>query len=369
MLMSLSEIIKQKIKEDGPISFCEFMEMALYYPCLGYYTSDRDKIGWQGDYYTSPYITTVFGEMVAKQLEEMWQILGKGKFTIVEYGAGTGCLASGILAQLKNNREFYEQLNYCIIEKSDAMCQKEKGLLKEKVSWHQSIKEISPVTGCILSNELIDNFSVHQVMMEDELMEVLVDFDNDFFELLKPASNELKVYLEELKVILKRSFRTEINLHAIEWIKEIEEALHKGFVLTVDYGFPSYELYSDKRSTGTLLCYHHHTINDCPYRNIGDQDITAHVNFSALYQWGLKNGLEYTGFTNQAYFLLALGLTDHIRRIEQTAKQSVATDEKALLINSLLMDMGTKLKILIQHKNISTPQLSGLRFPLNLFYQ
>jgi SAM-dependent MidA family methyltransferase len=368
--MSLSEIIKQRIKEDGPISFYEFMEMALYYPRLGYYTSDRDKIGWQGDYYTSPYITTVFGEMLAKQLEEMWDILGRGKFTIVEYGAGTGCLACSILAQLKNNSEFYEQMNYCIIEKSEVMCQKEKALLKEKVSWHQSIKEISPVIGCVLSNELIDNFSVHQVIMEDELMEVFVDFNNDFFELLKPASGELKDYMEELKIGLKENFRTEINLEAIKWIKEIGAALQKGFVLTVDYGFPSDELYSTKRCMGTLLCYHYHRITDCLYRNIGEQDITAHVNFSALYYWGLKNGLEYTGFTNQAYFLLALGLADHIRKMEQAAKQrEMDKNEKALLINSLLIDMGTKMKVLIQHKNISTPQLSGLRFPLNLFYQ
>ena len=366
--MSLSEIIQCKIKDQGPISFCEFMEMALYYPQLGYYTSDRDKIGWQGDYYTSPYITPVFGEMIASQLEEMWRLLGKGNFTIVEYGAGTGCLCSGIMTQLKKNPEFYEQLNYCIIEKSDAMCQKEKNVLNEKVSWHKSIREISPVSGCILSNELIDNFSVHQVIMKDELMEVFVDFDHDFFELLKPASNKLKLYLEELKVCLQQSFRTEINLQAIEWIKEIGEALNKGFVLTIDYGFPSSELYSKKRSMGTLLCYHHHTIKDCPYRNIGDQDLTAHVNFSALYHWGLMNGLEYTGFTNQAYFLLALGLADHIRKMEQDTDQpKMPAHKKTFLINSLLIDIGAKIKVLVQHKNVATPKLNGLRFPLSLF--
>jgi SAM-dependent MidA family methyltransferase len=361
--MVLSEIIKQKIYENGPISFCEFMEMALYYPQLGYYTSARGKIGWQGDYYTAPYITTLFGQMVAKQLEEMWKMLGRGKFTIVEYGAGTGCLCSGILSQLKKNTEFYEQLNYCIIEKSDAMCQEEQTILKEKVSWHKSIQEISPVTGCILSNELIDNFAIHQVIMKDELMEVYVDFNNDFFEVLKPASGEVKNYLQELKICLNQNFRTEINLQAIDWIKEIGEALKKGFVLTIDYGFPSKELYSGNRSNGTVLCYYRHTINDCPYRNIGDQDITAHVNFSALYHWGLKNKLEYAGFTNQSYFLLTLGLTDHIRTMEQTAKDdSLTTNQKALLINTLLMDMGTMLKVLIQHKNLPKPILTGLRF-------
>ena len=95
--MTLPEIITLKIRKDGPISFCEFMEMCLYYPELGYYTSCKEKIGWNGDYYTSPYLTTIFGQMVGKQIEEMWETLGKNKFTIVEYGAGTGDLCRGIL--------------------------------------------------------------------------------------------------------------------------------------------------------------------------------------------------------------------------------------------------------------------------------
>jgi SAM-dependent MidA family methyltransferase len=110
-------------------------------------------------------------------------------------------------------------------------------------------------------------------------------------------------------------------------------------------------------------------VHDDPYNNIGEQDITSHVNFSAMHHWGLKNGLEYTGFTNQAYFLLSLGLTEQFRRIEKELKNGEANSigSKAALINSLLLDMGTKLKVLIQHKGLSQPQLSGLKFPINLF--
>lgn len=362
--MLLPEIIKQKIHEEGPICFYDFMEMCLYYPELGYYNSIKNKIGWDGDYYTSPYLTSIFGEMIGKQLEEMWGLLGKGKFTLVEYGAGTGVLCQSILCYLKHNKALCDQLNYCIVEKSAAMREKEKMILCEKVSWHESIQDIAPVKGCILSNEVVDNFSVHQVVMKDELMEVFVGFNDGFIEMLQPASPPLKDYLNELKIILPKGFRTEINLQAIDWMKEIGAALQKGFVVTIDYGFPSSELYSSHRSQGTLLCYHKHKINACPYSNIGEQDITAHINFSALRHWGLKNGLEYSGFANQTHFLQSLGLVNHLREAETSIAGAYENyKKKFFLINSLLMDMGTKLKVLIQYKGIEQPSLMGLKFP------
>ncbi|HEV7620799.1 MAG TPA: SAM-dependent methyltransferase [Flavisolibacter sp.] len=365
--MELSEIIAQKISMDGPISFCDYMEMCLYYPKLGYYSSAENKTGLKGDYYTTPYLTSLFGKMIGRQLEEMWQIMKKKKFTIVEYGAGTGILCYDILDYLKGNEELYEQVNYCIIEKSPEMRKTEQARLHEKVSWHDDIEDIPLVNGCILSNELVDNFSVHQVVMEDELFEVFVDYNNGFVELLYPASQEIKEYLSEQKIKLKKGFRTEINLQAIEWIKGIAKNLETGFVLTIDYGFPSFDLYSNNRSLGTLLCYHKHEINHCPYINIGAQDITAHVNFSALHYWGLKNGLNYTGFTNQGQFLIALGLLDNLRKMEETMPDDFITDKKNIfLINALIRDMGRKLKVLIQHKGLHRPVLSGLMFPLQL---
>ena len=119
--MELSEILKSKIINEGPISFHDFMEMALYYPSLGYYNSDRNKIGKQGDYYTSPVLTSLFGELIGKQIEEMWALLDKKPFTIVEYGAGTGALCNDILRYLQNNPPLYDELKYCIIEKSEAL--------------------------------------------------------------------------------------------------------------------------------------------------------------------------------------------------------------------------------------------------------
>lgn len=361
--MSLTDIIIQKIKEEGPISFHDFMEMALYYPELGYYSSSQEKIGKKGDFYTSSSLTHVFGAMIAKQVEEMWTLLGEGPFTIVEYGAGTGLLCHDILDYLKNNQKLFDQLSYCIIEKSAELRKSQQRHLPEKVSWFNSVGEIGEINGCILSNELLDNFAVHQVVMEDTLKEVFVDYDKDFVEILKPASTSLIDYFKELGVELPKGYRTEINLEAIKWIEEIALPLKQGFVLTIDYGYPSYEFYRPSRNRGTLLCYNKHQINENPYQDIGQQDITAHVNFSALCHWGFKNGLVCCGLTSQGQFLLSLGFRDHLIRTAEPGKNMFEAARKASVIShTLLMDMGTKFKVLIQKKGISnkwTP-LKGL---------
>lgn len=361
--MLLSEIIIHKIKNEGPVSFRDFMDMCLYYPELGYYTSPGNKIGTDGDYYTSSSLTPMFGAMIGKQLEQMWEILNKEPFTVVEYGAGTGHLCHDILDYLKNNEALYKNLNYCIIEKSPIMRQKEKMHLHEKVSWFNSISEIPEIIGCILSNELIDNFPVHQVVMEDELMEVFVDYIDHFTELLKPASEPLVNYFAELNVILPKGFRTEINLNATAWIKEIAESLKKGFIITIDYGYSTAGMYSDSRRRGTLMCYNQHKTNETPYKNIGDQDITSHVNFSALCHWGYKNGLECCGLTNQASFLLALGFKDNQSKENGKAKDLInQIQTESFLTHTLLVDMGTKFKVLIQKKGVGKQELLGLRF-------
>ncbi len=359
--MELSDIIVQKIKDTGPVSFRDFMDICLYYPELGYYTSANNKIGATGDYYTSACLTPAFGATIGRQLEEMWRILGSKSFTIVEYGAGTGFLCHDILDYLKNNEELYDKLHYCIIEKSAAMREKEKAHLHEKVSWYDSIKDIPINIDCILSNELVDNFPVHQVVMKDELMEVFVDYDNGFTELLVPAKKALSNYLNELSVQLPRGFRTEINLAATEWIKEIAACIKKGFVITIDYGYTSTDMYRPYRSEGTLVCYNKHKAGDEFYKNAGSQDITAHVNFSALMHWGEKNGLACCGCTSQANFLLACGFIDFFMK-EMESVQCTPENYKraAFLKHTLLVNMGSKFKVLIQCKGLNAPPLLGL---------
>jgi SAM-dependent MidA family methyltransferase len=361
--MQLSDIIIKKIKEKGPLSFHDFMEMALYYPDYGYYTSERSKIGPAGDYYTSVSLTPLFGEMIARQIVEMWQHMGEPEFTIVEYGAGNGFLCRDILYHLSNYKKLYEHLTYGIIEKSAAMREEERIHLNSKVKWYNSIKEVPPFTGCVISNELLDNFAVHEVVMEDDLMEIYVDHNGEYTELLRPAPDAVRNYFKELDIHLLTGQRAEANIEATEWISEIASVLEKGYVLTVDYGFSSAELYSTDRSRGTLMCYKGHQGNENPYIDIGMQDITSHVNFSALHHWGAKNGLQFTGYASQAEFLIALGIKDRlINQLLLNGRDSyLAYRKNAFILHQLLFDMGQKFKVLIQQKGLPEFKLTGLQ--------
>src|SRR5204862_8162970 len=151
--MSLTDIVTDRIKKEGALSFRDFMEMALYHPKLGYYNSAQDRIGANGDFYTSANLTASFGAMIGRQIEEMWEILEKKPFKIIEYGAGTGILCHDILDYLKKNSPLYYDLTYCIIEKSSSMREMEQKHLHEKVLWFNSIQDIPEINGCILSNE------------------------------------------------------------------------------------------------------------------------------------------------------------------------------------------------------------------------
>jgi SAM-dependent MidA family methyltransferase len=292
----------------------------------------------------------------------MWRIAGKGKFIIVEYGAGTGAQCDAILSYLKNFEEFFSQLEYCIIEKNNANLPVEFQT-NEKIRLLNSLDELENFNGVVLANEVLDNFPVHQVVMEEELMEIFVEYNDGFHEIKKPAAKELKDYFSSLKVELIKGFRTEVNLDAINWLKEISDKINTGFVLTIDYGFLSDDLYSPKRSNGTILCYHRHRINDQPYNFIGDQDITAHVNFSALVFWGKQFGLIPCGYTDQSNFLLALGLTNHLRNIEiRMGNDPSSNKEDIFLLYKFLAEMGKKFRVLIQQKGMTEVRLMGMQF-------
>ncbi|SMC94652.1 class I SAM-dependent methyltransferase [Pedobacter nyackensis] len=359
--MDLSDYIIKQIHEKGPISFQEFMELSLYYPEMGYYTSAHEIIGRQGDFYTSATLTPAFGATIAIQLEEIWRIMGGGEFTIVEYGAGTGDLCKSILDYLKDNEKMYAQLRYCIIEKSREMRNLEAKHLPDKVEWCSSILEIKGLNGCVLSNELLDNFAVHRVMMQEELMEVYVDYQHGFTEILRPAPPELKKYFTELNVVLPFGYCTEVNTQAIAWITEIASALNSGYVITIDYGYENPTMYSASKSEGSLLCYYKHSINDSPYLHIGEQDLTCHVNFSALEHWGNKVGLSACGITNQNYFLMSLGFREQLVRLFSKDNNVLQAAAKvAAISHTLLMDMGSKYKVLIQQKGLNGQKLTGL---------
>lgn len=352
--MTLEETIAREIGTNGPIGFRKFMEMCLYYPGMGYYTSPSSRIGKTGDYYTSPCVSEVFGQMIARQIVEMWITMDKQPFTIVEMGGGSGKLCSDILHSLKENKSLYKNLRYAFVEKNLLHAKKLLAEFNEKISWYETIEDIGQFEGCLLSNELVDNFSVHQVVMKDELQEIMVNYkDGQFQETLRPANKILANYFKELDVQLPYGLRTEVNLGAIHWLKTIAAKMRRGFVLTIDYGYTSDELYQPCRKSGNMICYYEHQRNYCPYQNIGKQDITAHVNFSALKLWGTKFNLLPLGFTSQAYFLSGLGI-GNLKSLKLNSGEAMSA------IKSLLWNIGTKIKVFIQHKDIGHARLSGL---------
>ena len=382
--IGLKDILRNKILSFGKITFAEFMETVLYHDPYGYYSSERTKIGKRGDYYTSSSVHPVFGELLCKQIEEMRPIAGGREFTIVEMGAGDGSLSCDILRCAKRRYpDLYRSLRYVIIEESRRMRETQRqslageGLLNDGVQWtgYSDPLFAQGIAGCFLSNELVDAFPVHIVEKKGGgLQEVFVDFqDNAFTEVLdSPSTLEICRYFDRLGIVLEEGQRGEVNLKAIEWMKWVAKALKKGFVITIDYGYPAEELYAPNKREGTLLCYHRHRIVEDPFMNIGEQDMTTHVDFTTLTKTGEEAGLLTAGFTDQMHFLFGLGIIERIGAIgsegtetgEPGPERGAEALQKRLRIETLIMPerMGNIFKVLIQHKGLSEkPDLSGLK--------
>ena len=359
----LQQKIIDKIKKVGPITFKTFMEMALYEPELGYYTSQKIRIGRSGDFYTSSHLHPIFGMMIGKQMEEMWEMMGRpSAFQIVEMGSGAGYLCKDILDYLKN-RELFNSLSYTIVELNPAMKTSQQNLLtdfSDKISWGSSIRELNNIKGCFLSNELLDAFPVHIIEMNDEIEEIFVSTDNEKLTEIKgtPSASEIADYLKEFFIELAKGHRTEINLEIKKWLGEINSVLTEGFILTIDYGYSSEDYYSEDRNRGTLLCYHKHQMTEDPYQNTGEQDITAHVNFSSLKKWGDELGINTIGFCPQGTFLVSFGIDEAIAEIHKNSADypfEVARIKKLILPGT----MGETHKVMIQYKGSGNPALRG----------
>jgi SAM-dependent MidA family methyltransferase len=200
--------------------------------------------------------------------------------------------------------------------------------------------------------------------MKNELMEVMVTYTNNAFaEQLRPARSELCNYLNRQKIRLPENYRTEINLDAGEWLKNISVFMRRGYVLTIDYGYAADEFYHHSRKRGTLMCFRSHQPGDNPYIHIGKQDITAHVDFSGLKCWGEESNLEFAGFTDQLSFLKGLGIVSRIRQLEQESINTPAEQKKIKrLIETFLFGMGKRFKVLLLQKKAPGFKLSGLQF-------
>ncbi len=365
------------------ITFAEYMNAVLYHPQWGYYSRGQ---GLGADFTTSAHLCADFGEMLAEQFVEMWQILGcPHPFTIAEMGAGQGIIAGDILNYCQRKYSHcFEAIDYRIIEKSTALKrQQHQRLSALPIQWCEwdEIAEHS-IVGCCFSNELVDAFPVHQIAIESgQLREVYVTVTTEnFVEVLgEPSTPQLAEYFEFVGIDVRQyadGYRSEVNLAALDWMTTVASRLQRGYILTIDYGYTADRYYSPGRSQGTLQCYYQHQHHNNPYLYVGCQDLTAHVDFTALQYWGDRCGLKTMGFTQQALFLMALGLGDRISTLgrdtrgEKTATvQEITTImQRRQVLQGLIDPMGVgRFGVLVQGKGLSAEEqgrsIRGLQIP------
>jgi SAM-dependent MidA family methyltransferase len=375
MADDLKNFIMDRIRVAGPVTFARFMDWCLYYPGYGYYSSGAARIGKDGDFYTAPCVHPVFGSLVARQLCQMNEILAGETFTILEVGGGRGLLCADILTWIrKHDQECYRRLDYLIVELSPLFRQEQRDRLAEevaqgKVRWlsQENLAEQGlTLTGCVLTNELVDAFPVHRVVGEGGgMQEIYVDEqDGRFREIRADLSDPLiSAYFSAVGIELAEGQEAEINLQAWQWLEEMGRYLKRGFLMTIDYGCLAAELYDPWRRHGTLRCFYRHQLADSPYDNVGRQDITAHVDFTALIRKGNKIGLDFTGLVPQYRFLMAMGLLEEMAAIS-AGMSSLSSLQLRLSLKHLIdpeRGMGEVFKVLIQHRGIEKPDLQGLK--------
>ena len=375
----LRELIADRIRTSGPISFAEFMDISLYHPELGYYARAAQKTGRAGDFFTSVDVSPIFGALLAKQFGEMWRILQAESqipdpqslpFDLVEAGAGSGRLARDILdAARTKDPGFYSAIRLSLVEQSPTARAAQIGTLGPHAPLlaHSSAALPDEIHGVIYANELLDALPTHVVVMtEAGLREVFVDmhapsgseaprFVERFQELSTPRITE---YLARAGAEMHRGWRAEVNLRAEEWTKNAAASLRRGFMVLIDYGHDERELYSASHSAGTLTSFKQHSQFADFLQEPGDTDITAHVDLSAITRAAEKSGLDVLARLDQTYFLLGLGITE----LEGLSlKQRLAM--KTLLLPG---GLGSTHKVLIFGKGVGKPALRGCSYRVRI---
>lgn len=365
------------------MTFEHYMELCLYHPELGYYRQGRERTGVRGDYFTSPDLHPIFARLIARQAAEMWAILGRpSPFTWVEMGAGRGLFARDFLRWTKSALpDFNAALRYAIIEPGP----KTRAALRESfrhaglesaARLFGSLEEIEPVSGCFFSNELVDAFPVAVVTRAGgRLREIYVGAEGDELrEKPGPLSDStVAAAVARYAKQLDEGQRVEVNRRAVQWIETVAEKLTRGFVILIDYGDLAERLFRTARPRGTLLAYRAHQASEDLFSAPGEQDLTAHVNFSALIDAGKESGLELTGFTTQERFLLALGEANEFADLYDPGQSEGEKLQARLQLKRLIYPgdsggagppggMGSIFRVLIQHRGVMAPRLTGLKF-------
>jgi SAM-dependent MidA family methyltransferase len=385
--LKLQEILLAKIQGSSvqQITFAQYMALALYHQQYGYYI-DRVRIGSQGDFFTSASLGQDFGQLLAIQFKEMWQNLGcPHPFWVVEMGAGNGELAQDILHywQTNEHQAFIQAVKYIIIERSPSLRQQQQELLQSAgnsganfdLRWQDwSDLPTESVEGCFFSNELVDAFPVHLVQKDEhELKEVYLGVQGgELTEIVDRLSTEKLtdyfnlVGIDLLQQQYPQGYRTEVNLQEVDWLETLATKLKRGYVLTIDYGYSAEKYYRPSRSQGTLQCYYQHRRHNNPYANLGCQDITAHVDFTALELYGELFDLHKIGFTQQGLFLMALGIGDRLNELSSGKFSIPEIFKRRDALHQLIDPTGLgSYGVLIQGKNLTDSEhsLQGLNVP------
>jgi len=330
----LMDHLRSRIRSEGPLSFHDYMEAVLYHPEFGYYSSTRNPIGREGDFYTSSDLDPVFGKLLARKFTQMAEKLGVSPegFTIVELGAGRGLLAREILQ--------HQPFPYRILERSAAMRQRQRDNLQGlSIEWVEELPR--ELTGCIFSNEFFDALPVRRIVRRNGILrEIYVT--EEFTEIEQDLESPLDVPIAEGQLV-------DINPEAAAWIQRIADSLKAGYHLAIDYGYQDPEFYA--RPRGTLMCYWHHQVTEDPYSHIGEQDITAHVNFSDLIRAGTAAGLATESIVTQMDFLIGLGVLEELQAL--VPARTADAVQRVMAIKKLMLPdgMGERFKVLIQRRN------------------
>ncbi|OGA09287.1 MAG: hypothetical protein A3D95_15200 [Betaproteobacteria bacterium RIFCSPHIGHO2_12_FULL_69_13] len=333
----------------GWIPFARYMELALYEPGLGYYAGGSRKLGIAGDFVTAPEMGTLFARTLARQLAEL---LAAGD-AILEFGAGSGALAEALLNALPAPAPYF------ILEPSAELAARQRERLGDRAKWLTRLPQ--RWRGVMLANEVLDAMPVHAVAWTpDGILERGVRLANGKLAWSeRPAAGELVAAAKPIPAALLPAgrYESEIGLAACAWMRSAAQSLERGAILVVDYGFPERELYHPQRSSGTLMCHYRHRAHGDPFFLPGLQDITAHLDFSALARAARESGLEVLGYASQGRFLVNCGITEVLGEVdaENALRYAPLASEAHRLLSPT--EMGELYKVLALGRGVEPPLL------------
>lgn len=361
---TLSDIVKKEIEDRGPVSFRRFVELSLFHPHRGYYSSGKAAIGKSGDFYTAPSVHPSFGEILSRFAVSAHELLGGEKLGILEFGAAGGRLARDILEALRRDRpDAYGKTDYVMSETSPSAVGEAKSTLEGhggRLRWIDDVGEIETggFDGVVIANEFLDSLPFHRLRHDGAGMkEVFLATTGGRFEevLLDIEDEKVREFSERYFGQYRRGEEAEARLLSGGWLGEVERALGRGFVLVIDYGFLAPELYSQGRRKGTFRCFYRHELSDDPYARMGEQDITADVNFSELARVGDFLDLHTVRYATQGQFLVDWGILDLLEKYGGPESEADRLAVKTLIMPEF---MGSRFKVLVLAKGFSEKELS-----------